>query len=64
MKISELTYWLNNKETLFGDFDSFTLDKDDLNKRRIFMDRGSLVLFVVHIDTVQKPKFVRSRKTK
>lgn len=64
MKLNELTYWLNNKETLFGDFDSFVLDKDDINKRRIFMDRGSLVLFVVHIDTVQKPKFVRNRKTK
>lgn len=64
MDVNELTYWLNNKETLFGDFDSFVLDKDNLNKRRIFMDRGSLVLFVVHIDTVQKPKFIRRRKTK
>lgn len=64
MKLNELKYWLNPKETLLADFDSFVLDNNDLNKRRIFMDRGSLVLFVAHIDTVQKPKFIRNRKTK
>lgn len=64
MKIDELKYWLKPKEQIFADFDSFTLDSNDPNKRRIFMDRGSLILFVAHIDTVQKPKFVRQRKTK
>ncbi len=64
MKVNELKYWLSNKETIFSDFDSFTLDSNDPNKRRIFMDRGSLILFVVHIDTIQKPKYVRKRSTK
>lgn len=64
MKISELKYWLKPKENIFADFDSFVLDKDDPNKRRIFIDRGSLILFVAHVDTVQKPKYIRESKTK
>lgn len=64
MKIKKLKYWLSNKEQLFADFDSYVLDKFDKNKHRIFIDRGSSILFVAHIDTVHPPKFVKSRKTK
>ena len=62
--IKKLKYWLKSKEILFADFKRFTLDYKDLNKRRIFIDRKSDVLFVAHIDAVQTPKYIRTRKTK
>jgi len=62
MKINDLKYWLNPKENIFADFDSFILDSNDPNKHRIFIDRGSLILLVAHIDTVQTPKFIKKTK--
>ena len=64
MKINKLQYWLKSTAKLFKDFKSLVLDGNDPKKRRIFIDRGSDVLFVAHIDTVQKPKYIRQRKTK
>ena len=64
MQVKELRYWLQPKETIFADFDSFVLDSGDHSRNRIFIDRGSLVLLVAHIDTVIEPKFIKSRKTK
>lgn len=64
MKINDLHYWLNPKEDIFADFDSFVLDGKYPKMHRIFIDRNSKILLVAHIDTVQKPKFIRQRKTK
>lgn len=64
MNLESLKYWLRPKSELFDDFKNFTLDADDPDGKRIFIDRGSDILFVAHIDTVQVPKFMRLRKTK
>jgi len=62
--IYKLKYWLQPKYKLLEDFSKYTLDKSNWKKRRIFIDRNSDVLFVAHIDTIQIPKFIRTRKTK
>lgn len=64
MNITKMKYWLRKTDKLFADFRGFVLDGKDKERRRIFIDRGADVLFVAHIDTVQKPKFIRVRKTK
>ncbi len=60
----KLRYWLKPKEQIFADLAAFVLDKDDKRKHRLFVDRGASVLFVAHLDTVQKPKFVRESRSK
>jgi len=64
MKIVDLIYWLKPKEKLFLDFEKYVLDFDSPDKHRIFINRNSNILFVAHLDTVQKPKYIRQRKTK
>ncbi len=59
-----LKYWLKPTKQLFADFRNFVLDWENPEQNRIFIDRDSDVLFVAHIDTVIKPKYVRRRKTK
>lgn len=60
--INKLKYWLKPKNELFEDFQSFMLDRTKNPQHRIFIDRDSDVLFVSHIDTVKKPKFIRKTK--
>jgi hypothetical protein len=55
--LKNLKYWLQDKELLFSHFDNNVLDKDNKDKRRVFIDRDSKILFVAHLDTVQVPKF-------
>ncbi len=56
MKNKELlAYWFSDKEQIFNDFSDCTLDKNDRQRRRIFIDRKSNLLFVAHLDTIQKP---------
>jgi len=62
--VEKLKYWLRPKADIFKDFDPYVLDKTDDKKHRIFIDRDSDILFVAHIDTVQKPKFIRVCNTK
>jgi len=62
--INKLKYWLNSKEKLFVDFKRYVLDWENPDKHRIFIDRKSDVLFIAHIDTVQKPKFIRKTKNR
>jgi hypothetical protein len=62
MNIKQLKFWLSNKEYLFKVFEKQTEDFNDKNKRRIFIDRGSKVLLMAHIDTVLPPKFIHSNR--
>ena len=62
--IDSLPYWLLPKKRLFADHRRYTLDATEDDKHRIFVDRGSDVLFVAHLDTVLPPKLIRYRKTK
>jgi len=55
--LNELIYWLQDKDLIFSHFGYAVLDKDNKDRRRIFIDRGSKVLFVAHLDTIQEPKF-------
>lgn len=72
-----LKYWLSPKATLFKAHKEFLLDSEpqvivkngfeqfiDNPARRIFIDRGSKVLFVAHIDTVQTPQFKKEKSNR
>lgn len=54
-----IEYWLQPVDSLFTDFRHYALDHTNKRKRRIFIDKGSPVLFIAHLDTVQKPKFYK-----
>jgi hypothetical protein len=60
-KFDRLISWFAPTDRLFAEFESDTLDYEDKNRRRIFVDNGSLVLFVAHLDTVHKPQYVRKK---
>lgn len=50
-------FWFLPIDDLFMTFKQSTLDFDDQQKRRVFIDKGnSNVLFVAHLDTVLEPK--------
>ena len=55
--LKNLGKWFFSTDDVFKQFEKFTLDGDDKEKRRIFIDRNSKVLFVAHADTVLKPEF-------
>lgn len=57
--LNKLRYWLKPIDIIFDDFRDYVLDTDDNKRHRIFIDRESDVLFVAHLDTVIKPKFIR-----
>jgi hypothetical protein len=52
--LSLLSYWLKNKAAIFYDYKEYILGEG--KERRIFIDRGSDILFVAHIDTVCTPR--------
>ena len=60
--IRKLKHWLQPTEHIFRDLQQYVLG--DVKQHRIFIDRGGSVLFVAHLDSVQKPNFIRYRKTK
>lgn len=64
MKIEKLKYWLKSKNKIFDDFNDVILDRENPEQARMFIDRDSKVLFIAHIDTVQKPKYMLARRTK
>jgi hypothetical protein len=71
--IELLEYWLQTKAAIFKGYETYLLDSEpvqgklgveDNPGRRIFIDRGSDVLFVAHIDTVQTPRFRKQKENK
>ena len=53
-----MKYWMQNINKILRDWESYVLDGDCRDRRRIFIDRGGDVLFVAHLDTVQVPCLV------
>ena len=62
--MDNLREWFVPINRIFEKFKNSTLDYNDQEKRRIFLDRGGKVLFVAHLDTVQKPKYRKRKKNK
>lgn len=60
--LAELSYWLRPKHELLHEYNEYILGDD--NTHRIFIDRGSKILFVAHIDTVVSPKLVKHEGNK
>ena len=60
--LNDLRWWLRPRRKIIRHFRNFVLDKQDFWKRRIFIDRGSKVLFMAHLDTVQTPKLVSATR--
>ena len=50
-------FWFRPVKQIFRDFNEYVLNKGRIDKHRIFIDRGSDVLLVAHLDTVKKPKW-------
>ncbi len=50
-------FWFRSTKYIFRDLNEFVLDKGRIDKHRVFIDRGSDVLVMAHLDTVQKPKW-------
>ena len=57
-RFMKLEHWFKPTDDMFEYHRLFTLDYDDAMKRRVFIDRGSDVLFIAHLDTVLPPKMV------
>lgn len=57
MNLNKLSYWLQPKDKIFADFDSYVAGVNQT--RRIFIDRGADVLFIAHLDTVLPPKLIK-----
>ena len=57
-------YWLQPKKSILKDLVENVLSKDQEGMRRVFIDRGSKILFVAHLDTVLMPKFVKRTKNR
>jgi len=60
--MKQLKRWLKPVDKMFAKLQENVLG--NIKQRRVFIDRGSKVLFIAHLDTVQKPKYIRQRKTK
>lgn len=54
--------WFIPVKHIFKQYTEYVLDGANNDKHRIFIDRGGLVLFVAHLDTVQVPKIFKSNK--
>lgn len=50
-------FWFRPTKHIFRDFNNCVLDKGRIDKHRIFIDRGSDILVIAHLDTVKKPKW-------
>lgn len=55
-------FWFQDTNSLFNAWDDFTLDKENKNKRRVFIDNGGKILMVAHLDTVLPSKIVQFKK--
>ena len=63
MSRNNIKFWFNHIDLIFANLKNHSLDYDDKDKRRIFVDRKSDLLFVAHLDTVQEPKISELQKT-
>lgn len=61
-KDSITEFWFQSTDNIFNSFSRHVLDADDKDKRRIFIDNGSQVLFVAHLDTVLPPKIIKKKE--
>ncbi len=50
-------FWFRPTKHIFRDLNEFVLDRGRIDKHRVFIDRGSDILVIAHLDTVQKPKW-------
>jgi hypothetical protein len=59
----DLQQYFKPVKKVFRKYKDYTLDRDNNDKHRIFIDNGAKVLFVAHLDTVIKPKYIGYAKT-
>ena len=59
-----LGYWFLAKDRIFANLKLDVLDYENKNKRRVFINRGSNILFVAHLDTVLIPQIKRITTTR
>ena len=59
--LNNLRFWLSPKAAIYRVCQNDILG-DSPDKYRIFIDRGSDILFVAHLDTVVTPRFMKSTK--
>lgn len=68
LNLSQLVYWLTlPKETLYEHFTNHIKERDNIQKRHVFVDMNAPVLYVAHIDTVRElstPNNIRIRRKK
>jgi len=50
-------FWFRPTKHIFRDLGKYVLDRGRVDKHRVFIDRGSDILIVAHLDTIQKPKW-------
>ena len=64
--LDKLSFWMQPTDDIFMHFadkvTGFKLGGKTLNDRRIFIDNGSDILFVAHVDTVLPPKIKKRTK--
>jgi hypothetical protein len=63
MSRNKIKFWFSHIDLIFANLKDYALDYDDKEKRRIFVDRRSDILFIAHLDTVQEPKITGIEKT-
>jgi hypothetical protein len=54
--------WTGTTNSIFTKYKRYCLDYDDKDKRRIFIDRGSKVLMIAHVDTVVRARLDKPKK--
>ncbi len=59
--LNRLRFWLSAKEWIYRSYPEYILG-DTPEEYRIFIDRGSDILFVAHLDTVLPPMYMKSTK--
>lgn len=60
----KLRSWFIPSDRIFDCFRKHTLDYEDKQRHRIFIDRGSKILFVAHIDSVQYPQYYGKKRNR
>ena len=62
MDKNKLEYWFQHIDKIFKEFRQYSFDYKDKQRRRIFIDNNSKVLFVAHLDTVKSPLIYKQTK--
>ena len=61
LTLNNIEYWLRPVSAIMADFRKFVLDPGT-KKHRIFIDNGSKILLIAHLDTVQTPCLKKAGK--